>query len=108
MWLNLSGSRNETAAHLRVPARMTLIFYAFDEKTWIVRAYGTATATDPGEPGWDALVNQFLKMAGSRQIFEIKRDHIQTFCGAGVLLKFNESQRGPEEMLPFFEEMGPD
>ena len=108
MWLNVSGNGDETAAHLRESARMTLMFCAFDGKVWIVRAYGTAAATHPGEPGWDALVNQIPEIAGSRQIFEMEVDLVQTSCGTGMPLMRSESQRGPEEMLPFFEEMGPD
>ena len=46
-WLNLSGSGNETAAHLREDPRMTLMFCAFEGDPLIVRAYGTARATHP-------------------------------------------------------------
>ena len=42
MWLNLSGSGNETAAHVREDPRMTLMFCAFTGDHFILRAYGTA------------------------------------------------------------------
>lgn len=84
VWLNLSGSGNETAAHLRESSRMTLMFCAFEGSARILRVYGTAKATHPGEPGWEALVTQFPEMAGSRQIFEMEIDLVQTSCGTGV------------------------
>jgi len=108
VWLNLSGSGNETAAHLRESPRMTLMFCAFEGQARILRVYGTAVATHPGEPGWDALVGQFPEMAGSRQIFEMEIDLVQTSCGTGVPIMEFQNQRGPEELLPYYDKMGPD
>ena len=42
VWLNLSGSGNETAAHLREADRMTLMFCAFKGEARILRVYGRA------------------------------------------------------------------
>ena len=42
-WLNLSGSGNETAAHLRASNRMTLMFCAFEGKPMILCVYGQST-----------------------------------------------------------------
>ena len=44
-WLNLSGSGNETAAHLRQSNRMTLMFCAFNGDAKILRVYGRCFAT---------------------------------------------------------------
>ncbi|MGI9449392.1 MAG: pyridoxamine 5'-phosphate oxidase family protein, partial [Geminicoccaceae bacterium] len=41
-WLNLSGSGNETAAHLAEHDRITLMFCAFEGRALIVRVYGNA------------------------------------------------------------------
>ena len=46
-WLNLTGSGNETAAHLREDDRITLMFCALEGAPSIVRLYGRARAADP-------------------------------------------------------------
>lgn len=108
VWLSVSGSGNETAAHLREANRMTLMFCAFDGDALIVRTYGNARTLYPRDAGWDELVQLFPVMAGSRQIFDMTIDLVQTSCGTGVPVMTCQGQRGPEELLPFYEEMGPD
>ena len=50
LWLNGTGSGNETAAHLLDSPRMTLMFCAFAGKPLILRLYGTARALHEGDP----------------------------------------------------------
>jgi Pyridoxamine 5'-phosphate oxidase len=107
-WLNLSGSGNETAAHVRESPRMTLMFCAFDGEARILRVYGQATCVHPGDADWHGLIALFPAMAGSRQIFSLAVDLVQTSCGTGVPVMQFEKQRGVDEMLPFYEDMGPD
>ncbi len=106
IWLNLSGSGNETAAHLRESARMTLMFCAFDGDALILRVYGQAKAIHPADEGWNELCQKFPPMAGSRQIFSLEIDLVQTSCGTGVPRMSFVAERGPSELLPFYEEMG--
>ena len=108
VWLNLSGSGNETAAHLRESPRMTLMFMALEGDPLILRVYGSARAIHPGEPGWEDHAGRFPAMAGSRQIFDMTIDLVQTSCGSGVPYLAFQGQRGESELLPFYEEMGPD
>lgn len=108
VWLNLSGSGNETAAHVRELPRMTLMFCATSGDAMILRVYGAAKVTHPGDAGWPQLSGLFPKMAGSRQIFELAIDLVQTSCGTGVPNMQFVSERGPAELLPFYEEMGED
>lgn len=108
VWLSLSGSGNETAAHLREANRMTLMFCAFDGDALILRTYGTAQTLHPRDAGWAQLAKLFPVMAGSRQIFDLTIDLVQTSCGTGVPLMSCQDQRGPEQLLPFYDEMGPD
>ena len=108
VWLNLSGSGNETAAHVRELPRMTLMFCAMSGDAMILRLYGAAKVTHPGDAGWPQQSARFPKMAGSRQIFELEIDLVQTSCGTGVPLMQFVSERGPDELLPFYEEMGED
>jgi hypothetical protein len=108
IWLNLTGSGNETAAHVRESPRMTLMFCAFDGEARIVRVYGKARVIHPADNGWQQAAAQFPAMAGSRQIFELDIALVQTSCGTGVPLMALVKQRGPEELLPFYEDMGPE
>lgn len=108
VWLNLTGSGNETAAHLRDINRMTLMFCAFEGDALILRVYGTAQTLHPRDSGWDDAVARFPAMAGSRQIFDMTIDMVQTSCGTGVPLMTYERQRGPSELLPYYADMGPD
>ena len=86
VWLNLTGSGNETAAHLLDQNRMTIMFCAFEGKPLILRLYGRATVSLPGQPGWKELAPLFPPLVGSRQIFDLDIDLVQTSCGFGVPL----------------------
>lgn len=108
VWLNLTGSGNETAAHLRESPRMTLMFCAFEGDAMILRVYGQASVAHPGDAGWDALTALFPDMAGARQVFDLKIDLVQTSCGTGVPLFAHAGERGDTELLPFYEAMGED
>ncbi|MEM6972386.1 MAG: pyridoxamine 5'-phosphate oxidase family protein [Pseudomonadota bacterium] len=107
-WLNLSGSGNETAGHLRQANRMTLMFCSFVGKPLILRVYGHATTLHPHDDGWEDAVADFEAMAGSRQVFDVTVESVQTSCGSGVPLMAFNGQRAGDQLVPFFEEMGPD
>ncbi len=107
-WLNLSGSGNETAGHLQKLNRITMMFCAFDGDAMILRLYGRATVTHPHDAGWAEAVADFPEMAGSRQVFDVTVEQVQTSCGTGVPIMSFEKPRVEEELLPFFAEMGPD
>lgn len=88
-WLNVTGSGNETAAHLRLSPRMTLMFCAVHGSPLILRLYGQARAVHAGEPGWDDWVALFPPLPGARQVFILDVDLVQTSCGMAVpLLEF--------------------
>lgn len=107
-WLNLSGSGNETAAHIGVNGRMTLMFCSFTEVPLIVRLYGTATVLHPRDPGWDKAVADFPELGGSRQIFDLRVDHVSTSCGTGVPMMTLDSVRADDELEPFYAAMSAD
>lgn len=108
LWLNLTGSGNETAAHIRDTNRMTLMFCAFEGDALILRTYGTARVIHPRDAGWEDAVAQFPKMAGSRQVFEQEIDLVQTSCGTGVPFMEFTGERGTEEMVKYWDDMGED
>lgn len=84
IWLNLTGSGNETAAHLRADPRMTIMLTSFEAKPLILRLYGTARAVHQTDDDWDALAAHFPTLPGARQIYDLSVDLVQTSCGYAV------------------------
>lgn len=86
LWLNLTGSGNETAAHLLESNRITLMFCAFEGKPTILRLYGTASVIQPRDATWSELIGLFPTLPGARQLVDVTVDLVQTSCGFGVPL----------------------
>ncbi len=84
LWLNLTGSGNETAGHLAENPRMTLMWCSFTTRPLILRTYGTARGTWRDTEGWDALAAHFPAHHGARQIYDVTIDLVQTSCGYAV------------------------
>ncbi|MFK8164528.1 MAG: pyridoxamine 5'-phosphate oxidase family protein [Lewinella sp.] len=92
-WLNVTGSGNETAAHVLENNRMTLMWCAFNGAPLILRAYGTARTIYPADPEWAALAAQLPELPGARQIYDMQVEMVQTSCGMAVpLMDFNEDR----------------
>ena len=108
LWLSLSGSGNETAGHLLRSNRMTLMFCSFEGEAMILRVYGTARALHPRDAGWDAALARFPEMAGTRQIFDLAVESVQTSCGTGVPLMDYRGERAATELIPYYEGLGPE
>lgn len=114
IWLNVTGSGNETAAHLLEDPRMTLMWCSFSTRPLILRAYGTARTIPNGARDWDALCAHFPAIPGARQIFDLAVDLVQTSCGYAVpFMDFRENrdtlrtwaeQKGPEGIATYWEE----
>lgn len=83
-WLNLTGSGNESAAHVLENGRMTIMFCSFDKQPLIMRLYGRARAVHPRDDEWPGLSAQFPEIAGARQIFVQDVGLVQTSCGYAV------------------------
>jgi hypothetical protein len=92
-YLDLTGSGNETSAHLQENGRITLMFCAFQGSPSILRLYGTGQTVLPHDPEWQSLLAQFPPMAGVRQIITADIDRVQTSCGFGVPLFQHQGQR---------------
>ncbi|GAB5470419.1 MAG: pyridoxamine 5'-phosphate oxidase family protein [Rhodospirillales bacterium] len=84
VWLNLTGSENETAAHLLESPRMSLMWCSFTAKPLILRVYGKARAIHPRDPDWAELLGLFPSLAGARQILDVAVEAVLTSCGFGV------------------------
>ncbi|MFT5998800.1 MAG: hypothetical protein ACI81P_001255 [Neolewinella sp.] len=92
-WLNVTGSGNETAAHVLENNRMTLMWCAFNGAPLILRAFGTARTIYPTDPEWEELAAQLPNLPGARQIYDMQVEMVQTSCGMAVpLMDFNEDR----------------
>lgn len=83
-WLNLTGSGNETAAHLKLVNRITLMFCAFEGKPLILRTYGSAKTVHRQDKEWEQYIREFPDNAGARNIFVVQVESVQTSCGFAV------------------------
>ena len=87
-YLDLAGSGNETHAHMTADqkdkGRVTIMFNNFENPALIMRLYGTGKPVLPQDAGWDELAAHFEILPGTRQIFDISIDNVQTSCGWGV------------------------
>ncbi len=91
-YLDLTGSGNETAAHLYQNGRMTVMFCSFTEQPLILRLYGEGEVVSTDTKRWDelwdlsktALGGQFPDLPGKRQLIVIHIESVQTSCGFGV------------------------
>jgi hypothetical protein len=93
IWRNLTGSGNETAAHLARINRMTLMWCGFEARPMILRAYGTARTLHPRDAEFAPFNAQFAHDDGARQIYDMKVDMIQTSCGYAVPFFDHVSER---------------
>lgn len=92
-YLDLGGSGNETNAHLLADGRITVMVCNFRQPALILRIYGRGQPVLPWERGWDALAAHFTLLPGTRQIFDIAVDSVQTSCGWGVPVMALEHER---------------
>ena len=92
-YLDLGGSGTETNAHLLADGRITIMMCNFAQPALILRIYGRGTPVLPADPAWDELVAQFTPLPGTRQIFDIAVDSVQTSCGWGVPVMALEKER---------------
>jgi len=105
--LDLTGSGNETAAHLAENGRITIMFCAFSGDARILRLYGEGEVILPDHTEWPVLHGLFPdNLPGVRQIFRIRINRIQTSCGYGVPLMELIGQR--EELLRWANKKGND
>lgn len=84
IWLNLTGSGNETSAHVQQDPRMTILFCAFEGAPLILRLYGTARVIHQNDKEWQELISHFKPLPGARQLFDLSIDLVQTSCGMGM------------------------
>ena len=114
IWLNLTGSGNETSAHVQENGRMTIMFCAFEGNPMILRLYGNAEVYHSRDSEYSSYIDMFPKLPGTRQIFKLSVDLVQASCGMSVpyfdfkedrnLLNDWASKRGEEGIKGYWDE----
>jgi hypothetical protein len=92
-YLDLTGSGNETSAHIHENGRITFMFCAFEGRPNILRLYGERHTVLPGADEWDELSALFPVYPGIRQIITADITMVQTSCGYAVPLYEFVSER---------------
>ena len=105
-YLDMTGSGNETSAHLLENGRITFMFCAFDGTPSVLRLYGQGWTVVPGQPEWGELTTHFVLYPGVRQIIVADITRVQTACGSGVPLYDYVGER--DQMLRWAEAEGVD
>jgi hypothetical protein len=89
IYLDRTGSGNETAAHMLADGRMTIMMCAFSGPPRIFRMYGRGRAINWASDEFTALIDGYYDgrlPRGTRQIMRLDIDLVQTSCGYGVPL----------------------
>jgi predicted pyridoxine 5'-phosphate oxidase superfamily flavin-nucleotide-binding protein len=93
VYLDLTGSGNETAAHLVENGRLTLMFCAFDGNPKVLRLYCRGRVVTRGSAEWESWLSHFPPYPGIRQIVVADVVSVRTSCGFGVPLMTLVAQR---------------
>lgn len=107
-WLNLTGSGNETAAHVLRSPRITMLFCSFAEPPMILRLYGRARIHSAGEALPPDLAALFPGRPAARQIFDVALDGVRQSCGWGVPVMNLEAERCVSRLEHHFRSFGPE
>lgn len=83
-YLDLTGSGNETSAHLKENGRITFMFCSFEKAPRILRLYGQGRVILSGDAEWDELKSLYPNYSGVRQIVVADIHSVQTSCGFAV------------------------
>lgn len=83
-YLDLTGSGNESSAHIKHDGRLTIMFCGFASQCLILRLYGRGEIVLPKSDLWNRLEAKFNLLPGARQIVMLHMESIQTSCGYGV------------------------
>src|SRR5450432_2394994 len=84
VYLDITGSGNETAAHAKAGGRATVMFCSFTRNPLVLRLFARTRNGAPGSALWEAFGGLFQNYPGARQIIAIDVESAQTACGFGV------------------------
>jgi hypothetical protein len=103
-YIDLTGSGNETSAHLQENGRITFMFCAFQDNPCILRLYGNGYTILPNHSNWNSLSSLFPEIPGTRQIIVADIERVQTSCGFGIPLY--EHQKNRQSLIEWADKKG--
>jgi len=109
VYLDRTGSGNETAAHLRADGRLTIMMCATEGPPLILRLYGKGRVIPRGGDEYATLLATEYgneEPLGARQMVRLDFDLVKTSCGYGV--PFHEYKGERETMDKWARAKGPD
>ena len=83
-YVDLTGSGNETAAHIKADGRVTFMFNSYGQKPLILRLYGRGAVARIGTDAFKTYSDQFPDLPGTRQLILMNIESVQTSCGFAV------------------------
>jgi GNAT superfamily N-acetyltransferase len=95
-YLDLTGSGNETAAHVRSDGRLTLMFCSFEGDPCVLRLFGHGEIVPIDSERGRELGTHFPALPGARHFVVQRVSSVQTLCGFAVPLY---DFRGHRELL---------
>ncbi len=105
-YLDVTGSGNETAAHLLENGRLTFMMCSFTASPLIFRIYGHGRSVQPADTDWPQLRPLFgPPLPGERQLIVVEIESIQTSCGFGVPFFHYTGERST--LVDYAEKKGP-
>ena len=105
-YLDLTGSGNETAAHVGENGRLTVMFCSFSRMAQILRLFGTGRVISKKDAEYQTLLTQFPDYPGTRQIVLVEIEMVETSCGYQVPLMEFVGER--DTLRKWAENKGPD
>lgn len=105
-YLDLTGSGNETSAHVADNGRLTIMFCSFGARALILRLYGRGRTVLPVDADYAGLRQHFTDYPGERQIIVLDVERVQTSCGYAVPRMDDPRQR--DTLVRWAEKKGED
>jgi Pyridoxamine 5'-phosphate oxidase len=109
VYLDLTGSGNETAAHVSANGRLTLMFCAFEGAPMILRLFGTGRVLRRRSEEYATRLARYFnnqEPPGARQMMLMTIDLVQTSCGYNVPLFEYRAER--DTLIRWAENRGPE
>ena len=100
IYLDRTGSGNETAAHLLADGRMTIMLCSFEGPPQIMRLYERGQAINWSVPAFQETIDNHFdgqSPLGTRQLMRLDINLVQTSCGFGVPLFDHQGERASLE-----------
>ncbi|MBV9331717.1 MAG: pyridoxamine 5'-phosphate oxidase family protein [Alphaproteobacteria bacterium] len=109
VYLDLTGSGNETASHIHNDGRLTIMMCAFEGPPMILRLYGKGEVLSRESAEYREILKTHFNNAerlGARQMIRLRIESVATSCGYAVPhLEFRAERKVLDE---WFERKGPE